>query len=78
MRVTVEVTPGSSTPALGFAGVQSVTLTVPVADFECPDEEMTEHFFEAMRPAKFSEITFQLESHEASPQGDDAGGALTI
>ena len=76
---TAEVTPGSSTPASGFAaGVQSATLTVPVADFECPDEEMTEHLFEAMQPAEFAEITFQLERYDASPQGADASGALTI
>ena len=76
---TAEVTPGSSTQAPGFAaGVQSATLTVPVADFECPDEEMTEHLFEAMQPAEFAEITFQLERYDASPQGADASGALTI
>ena len=76
---TAEVTPGSSTPAPGFAaGVQSATLTVPVANFECPDEEMTEHLFEAMQPAEFGEITFQLESYEASSEGAEASGALTI
>ncbi len=76
---TAEVTPGSSTPAPGFAGgVQSVALTVPVADFECPDETMTEHLFEAMKPAEFAEITFRLESYEASGEGAEASGALTI
>ncbi|MCY3846783.1 MAG: hypothetical protein OXH69_24955, partial [Acidobacteria bacterium] len=58
VRGTAEVTPGSSAAAPGFAdGVQSATLTVPVADFECPDEEMTEHLLDAMRPADFAEIT---------------------
>ena len=69
---TAEVTPGFA------AGVQSATLTVPVADFECPDEEMTEHLFEAMQPAEFGEITFQLESYEPSSEGAEASGALTI
>ena len=76
---TAEVTPGSSTPAPGFAGgVQSAALAVPVADFECPDETMTEHLFEAMKPAEFAEITFRLESYEASGEGAEASGALTI
>ena len=76
---TAEVTPGSSTPASGFAdGVRSATLTVPVADFDCPDETMTEHLLEAMKPAEFAEITFLLESYEVSPQGAEASGALTI
>ena len=76
---TAQVTPGSSTAAPGFAaGVRSATLTVPVADFECPDETMTEHLLEAMKPAEFAEIAFRLESYEASPQGAEASGALTI
>ncbi len=76
---TAEVTPGSSTPAPGFAdGVESAVLTVPVADFECPDEEMTEHLQDAMRPDEFAEITFRLDSYEASSQGAEASGALTI
>ena len=76
---TAEVTPGSSTPAPGFAaGVQSATLTVPVADFDCPDETMIEHLLEAMKPAEFAEITVRLESYEASGDGAEASGALTI
>ena len=79
VRGTAQVTPGSSTPAPGFAaGVQSATLTVPVADFECPDEQMTEHLLEAMKPAEFAAITFRLESYEASSDGAEASGALTI
>ena len=79
VRGTAQVTPGSSTPAPGFAaGVQSATLTVPVADFECPDEQMTEHLLEAMKPAEFAAITFRLESYEASSEGAEASGALTI
>ena len=76
---TAEVTPGSSTPAPGFdSGVQSATLTVPVADFECPDETMTEHLMDAMKPGEFAEITFQLDGYEASGGGAEASGALTI
>ena len=79
VRGTAQVTPGSSTPAPGFAdGVQLATLVVPVADFECPDEEMTEHLLEAMKPAEFAEITFRLESYEPSSAGAEASGALTI
>ena len=76
---TADVASGSSTPAPGFdAGVQSATLTVQVADFECPDETMTEHLQEAMKPEEFAEITFELESYEASGAGAQASGALTI
>ena len=76
---TAAVAPGSSAPAPGFAdGVQSAMLTVPVADFECPDETMTEHLMDAMKPAEFGAITFQLDGYEASGGGADASGALTI
>ena len=76
---TAQVTSGSSAPAPGFAaGVQSATLTVPVADFECPDETMTEHLMDAMKPAEFGEITFRLDSYETSGDGAEASGALTI
>ena len=76
---TARVTSGSSAPAPGFAaGVQSATLTVPVADFECPDETMTEHLMDAMKPAEFAEITFRLDGYEASGDGAEASGALTI
>ena len=79
VRGTARVTLGSSTPAPGFAsGVQSATLTVPVGDFECPDEQMTEHLLEAMKPAEFAAITFRLDSYEASGEGAEASGALTI
>ncbi len=76
---TAEVAPGASTPAPGFAdGVRTAALTVPVADFECPDETMTEHLLEAMKPAEFPEITFELESYEAAGGSVQANGALTI
>ena len=76
---TAEVTPGSSAPAPGFdAGVQAAMLTVQVAEFECPDETMTEHLQEAMKPEEFGQITFELESYEASGAGAQANGSLTI
>ena len=76
---TAAVTPGSSPPAPGFAdGVRTAALTVPVADFECPDETMTEHLLEAMKPAEFPEITFELQGYEASGGGAQASGSLTI
>ena len=76
---TAEVTPGSAAPAPGFAdGVSSAALTVPVAEFECPDETMTEHLLEAMKPAEFPEITFALDGYEASGGGARASGSLTI
>ena len=76
---TAQVTPGSSAPAPGFAaGVKTVTLSVPVNDFDCPNEEMTEHLLEAMKPDEFAEITFRLEGYEVTCQGAEASGALTI
>jgi polyisoprenoid-binding protein YceI len=76
---TAAVTPGSSAPAPGFdSGVQAAMLTVPVADFECPDETMTEHLMDAMKPADFAEITFQLDGYETAGAGAEASGALTI
>ncbi|MDE0830180.1 MAG: YceI family protein [Vicinamibacterales bacterium] len=76
---TTEVTPGSATPAPGFSsGVQAATLTVQVGEFECPNEEMTEHLFAALKPDEFGEIAFQLDSYETSAQGATATGTLTI
>ena len=76
---SARVTVGSSTPVRGLAdGVQAATLTVPVDDFTCPDEEMTEHLLEALRPDEFPEITFRLEGYEANSQGAVTTGTLTI
>ncbi|MCH7750488.1 MAG: YceI family protein [Acidobacteria bacterium] len=76
---TVQVTLGSAEPAPGFAaGIQTATLTVPVNDFECPSEEMTEHLLEAMKADQFAEITFQLELYDVSGRQAEATGALTI
>ena len=76
---SARVTVGSSTPVRGLAdGVQVATLTVPVDDFVCPDEEMIEHLLEAMRADEFPEITFRLEGYEGNSQGAVTTGALTI
>ena len=76
---TAQVTPGSSTPAPGFAnGVETATLTVPVNAFDCPNDDMTEHLLEAMKAEEFAEITFELEGYEAAGRQTVASGTLTI
>ena len=76
---TAQVTPGSSTPAPGFAnGVETATLTVPVNAFDCPNDDMTEHLLEAMKADEFAEITFELEGYEAAGRQTVASGTLTI
>ena len=76
---SARVTVGSSTPVRGLAdGVQAATLTVPVEEFDCPDEEMIEHLLEALRVDQFPEITFRLEGYEANGQGAVTTGTLTI
>ena len=76
---SAQVTTGSGTAVRGLAdGVQEATLTVPVGNFVCPDEEMTEHLLEALRPDEFPEITFRLVRYEASGQGAVTTGTLTI
>ena len=70
---------GSSTPVPGLGdGVEAATLTVPVAEFGCPEDEMTEHLLEALRADEFHEITFRLEGYEASGGGAVTTGTLTI
>ena len=76
---TAQVTVGSSAPVRGLAdGVQAATLTVPVEEFECPQDEMTEHLLEALRVDEFPQITFRLEGYEASGQGAVTTGTLTL
>ena len=76
---SARVTAGSSTPVRGLAdGVQAATLTVPVEEFDCPDEEMIEHLLEALRVDEFPEITFRLEGYEANGQGAVTTGTLTM
>ena len=59
MKGVLTVTPGTGAPpAPGFpAGVRTATLTVPVKSFTCPNDEMTQHLFNAMQPDKFPEIS---------------------
>ena len=79
VKGTAQVTPGSSTPAPGFAdGVQTATLTVPVNAFDCPSDDMTEHLLEAMKVDEFAEIIFELEGYEAAGRQTVASGTLTI
>lgn len=68
---------GTAMPGLGD-GVGQATLTVPVGDFVCPEDEMEEHLLEAMRATEFPEITFVLQGYEASPGGAITRGTLTI
>jgi polyisoprenoid-binding protein YceI len=76
---SARVTTGSSTALRGLDdGVQSATLTVPVEDFTCPDDEMLEHLLEALRAEEFPEITFRLDGYQASGQGAVTTGTLTI
>lgn len=76
---TAQITPGSATPVRGLAdGVQAATLTVRLNDFVCPEDEMRQHLLEAMRATQFPEITFRLQSYQASGQGVVATGTLTI
>ena len=69
----------SSPPAPGFAkGVQAATATVPVKGFKCPNDEMTQHLFDAMKPDKFPTIVFRLEKYEVAGKQVQVTGTLTI
>jgi len=73
------VTPGTGKPAPGFAsGVQTVTMSVPVKSFKCPNDEMNQHLFEAMKPDKFPEIVYKLEKYDVAGRQAQATGTLTI
>jgi len=67
--VSATVAPtGGSDPVPGFpAGIQSVTVTVPVAAFECEEKEMTEHLRDTFKQASPKEtspaIVYQLETY---------------
>ena len=76
----LKVTPGTGAPPLpGMAGgVQDATLTVPVKDFKCPNDEMTQHLMEAMKPEQHAEITYRLERYVVNGGQAEATGAVTI
>jgi len=82
VRGTLAVTPGTgpARPAApGFAnGVQALTLTVPVKAFKCPNDEMTQHLMDAMKPEKFAEIVYRLEKYDVTGGQAQATGTLTI
>lgn len=61
----VEMTPGqSSDPLPGFPnGLRSVTVTVQVREFECPEEQMNEHLQEAMESPEHPQIVFELREY---------------
>lgn len=81
VRGVLKVTPGagSSVPAPGFPnGVQAATMTVPVKDFKCPNDEMTQHLMETMKPEKFPEIVYKLEKYVMAGALAQTTGTLTI
>lgn len=80
VKGVLKVTPGSGAPSLpGLAGgVQAATLTVPVKAFKCPNDEMTQHLMEAMKPEQHAEITFRLERYVVKGGQAEATGAITI
>jgi polyisoprenoid-binding protein YceI len=80
VKGVVKVTPGTGAPALpGMAsGVQTATLTVPVKDFKCPNDEMTQHLMDAMKPEQHAEITYRLEKYAVNGAQAEVTGSLTI
>jgi polyisoprenoid-binding protein YceI len=77
---TIAVTPGTGAQsAPGFAGgVQGATVTVPLKEFRCPNEEMTEHLHQAMKADKFSEVVYRMEKYAMAGGQAQATGTLTI
>jgi polyisoprenoid-binding protein YceI len=55
-----------------------VTVTVPVKSFKCPNDEMTGHLMDAMKPDTFPEIVYHLEKYEMAGAQAQATGTLTI
>ena len=76
----VEMTPGqSSDPLPGFPnGLQSVTVTVQVQEFECPEEQMNEHLQEAMESPEHPQIVFELREYGLAGSAAEASGSITI
>lgn len=61
----VEIASDDSAPsAPGFEeGVRSVTVTVQVAEIECPEEDMMEHLQEAMQAERYPEIVYRMDGY---------------
>ena len=80
VKGVLKVTPGTNAPALpGLAGgAQAATLTVPVKTFKCPNDEMTQHLMDAMKPDQHAEITFRLERYVVTGGKAEATGSVTI
>jgi hypothetical protein len=80
VRGVLKVTAGTGAPPLPglTGGVQTATLTVPVKDFKCPNDEMTQHLLEAMKPEQHAEITYRLERYVVNGKQAEATGAITI
>ncbi len=73
-------TPGQSAdPLPGFpSGLHSVTVTVQVQEFECPEEEMNEHLQDAMEVSEHPEIVFELQQYSMVGDTAEASGPITI
>ena len=80
VKGVMAATPGSGKAAPGFPkGVQTATVTVPVKDFQCPeDEEMRQHLKDAMKPDKFPEIVYKLEKYDMAGAQAQATGTMTV
>jgi hypothetical protein len=80
VKGVLKVTPGAGSPPVPglTGGVQAATLTVPVRAFKCPNDEMTQHLLEAMKPEQHSEITYRMERYVVSGRQGEATGAVTI
>lgn len=69
----------ASAPVPGIEGsIPTATVTVPLKNFKCPNDEMTEHLNQAMKSDKFAEITFKLEKYELAAGKGQASGSMTI
>ena len=80
VKGVLKVTPATNAPAVaGFAGgVQAATVTVPVKAFKCPNDEMTQHLMDAMKPDQNAEITYRMEKYVVNGNRAEAPGTLTI
>ena len=76
----MEATAGESSAALpGLPnGLSSVTVTVEVEAFECPEEEMDEHLRDAMEVAEYPQIVFVLQDYSLDGDTAEASGTMTI